>query len=52
MTGDFIDGGAGADVILGDNGSILRTGSDVGPRFRVLDEDVIYFDSGAVTLVR
>jgi Ca2+-binding RTX toxin-like protein len=40
--GDFIDGGAGADVILGDNGSILRTGSDLGPRFRALDGTVIY----------
>jgi Ca2+-binding RTX toxin-like protein len=34
-TGDFIDGGAGADVILGDNGSIRRTGSSFDPRFRL-----------------
>jgi hypothetical protein len=36
--GDIIDGGAGNDVIVGDNASIQRTGGSVSPRFRVLKE--------------
>ena len=34
--GDFLDGGSGNDVLAGDNATILRTGTDLGPRFRVL----------------
>ena len=34
--GDFLDGGTGNDVIAGDNGNILRTGSTVNPLDRVL----------------
>ncbi|MGH3049730.1 MAG: beta strand repeat-containing protein [Gaiellaceae bacterium] len=34
--GDYLDGGSGNDVVAGDNATILRTGSTVGPRFRVL----------------
>ncbi|UZJ27067.1 hypothetical protein RHODO2019_19095 (plasmid) [Rhodococcus antarcticus] len=34
--GDYLDGGAGNDVIAGDNANILRTGSTVSARFRVL----------------
>ena len=34
--GDRIDGGAGNDVVLGDNGTILRTGSALSVRFREL----------------
>ena len=40
--GDFVDGGSGNDWIAGDNADILRTGSRVGPRFRVLSGDAIY----------
>ncbi len=34
--GDYLDGGAGNDVLTGDNATILRTGTTFGPRFRVL----------------
>ena len=35
-TGDFIGGGAGHDVIVGDNGEVLRTGSSLSSLVRVL----------------
>ena len=41
-SGDFIDGLAGNDVILGDNGLIERTSVNTDPRFVVLQGDVIY----------
>ncbi len=41
-TGDFIDGGTGNDVIVGDNASIQRTDGDISPRFRALEGTVIY----------
>ena len=44
--GDAIDGGAGNDVILGDNGSIERTASATDPRFTVLEGTLIYDDDG------
>ena len=34
--GDYLDGGSGNDVIAGDNATILRTGTTLSPRFRVL----------------
>ncbi len=40
--GDYLDGGTGNDVIAGDNANILRTGSTVSPRFRVLSGDDIF----------
>ena len=39
---DRIDGGAGNDVIAGDNASILRRGDTLSPRIRVLSGDTIY----------
>src|SRR5262249_62314426 len=43
---DTIDGGSGNDVIAGDNASILRTGSALSPRFRVLSGATIYDANG------
>ena len=45
-TGDTIDAGAGNDWIEGDNGVLLRTGSSVGPRFRVLQAQTIFDANG------
>src|SRR5262249_24000604 len=41
-TGDTIDAGAGNDWAEGDNGILLRTGSSIGPRFRVLEAQTIF----------
>ena len=49
-TGDFIDGGAGNDVILGDNGLIERTAGAQDRRFAVLQGDLIYNDSGLLQI--
>ena len=43
---DIIDGGAGNDVIAGDNASILRRGDSLSPRFRVLTGNEIYDNDG------
>src|SRR5262245_58371101 len=45
-TGDTIDAGAGNDWIAGDNAIVLRTGSSVGPRFRVLQSQTIFDANG------
>jgi Ca2+-binding RTX toxin-like protein/Ca2+-binding EF-hand superfamily protein len=47
-TGDFIDGEAGNDVILGDNGLIERTAAANDPRFTVLTGTQIYGSDGEV----
>ena len=39
--GDYLDGGAGNDVIAGDNALILRTGTILSPRFRLLSGTTI-----------
>src|SRR5262249_36355718 len=44
--GDTIDAGAGNDWVEGDNGVLLRTGSSVGPRFRVLQAQTIFDANG------
>jgi Ca2+-binding RTX toxin-like protein len=44
--GDFIDAGAGNDWVAGDNANLLRTGSRLSPRFRVLAGQLIYDDLG------
>ena len=41
-TGDTIDAGAGNDWVEGDNGILLRTGSALSPRFRVLQGGTIF----------
>ena len=41
-TGDRLDGQAGVDVIIGDNGSILRNGRSLSPRIRILSGETIY----------
>ncbi|MBD3648098.1 MAG: calcium-binding protein, partial [Pseudomonadales bacterium] len=43
---DMIDGGADNDVIAGDNALILRTGSSVDTRMRVLSGDQLYNANG------
>ena len=45
-TGDTIDAGAGNDWIEGDNGILLRTGSALSPRFRVLQAQTIFDANG------
>ena len=40
--GDRIDAGAGNDWVAGDNADLLRTGSSLSPRFRVLAGDAIF----------
>ena len=44
--GDFIDGGAGNDVILGDNGLIERSVAARDSRFAVLEGSLINIDNG------
>jgi Ca2+-binding RTX toxin-like protein len=44
--GDWIDAGAGNDWIAGDNADLLRTGSRLSPRFRVLLGDAIFDTAG------
>jgi Ca2+-binding RTX toxin-like protein len=40
--GDFIDTGAGNDWVAGDNADLLRTGTSLSPRFRVLSDGAIF----------
>ena len=39
--GDYLDGGSGNDVVTGDNATILRTGTILSPRFRLLSGTTI-----------
>ena len=39
---DVVDAGAGNDVVAGDNANLLRTGTTVGPRMRVLVGSAIF----------
>ena len=48
--GDFIDGAAGNDVIVGDNGLIEHTSAATDPRFAVLQGQLLY-DSNGLALV-
>ena len=45
-TGDTIDAGAGNDWVEGDNGILLRTGSALSPRYRVLNGQTIFDANG------
>jgi len=45
-SGDFIDGAAGNDIIVGDNGLIERTADATDPRFTVLTGSLIYDSNG------
>ena len=43
---DVIDAGAGFDLVAGDNASVLRTGSNISPRARVLAGTAMFDDRG------
>ena len=43
---DFLDGGLGDDVAVGDNASVLRRGDTLNPRMQVLGGSTIYGETG------